>query len=77
MTARVSFAFNEGSAYGQDVLELLGMVSELMQEDKVYGKTEVKDRLNEIRKKSKSIINKFTYDYWDDREYVGLDKEVE
>lgn len=77
MSTRLNFTFKDGSEYGQDVLELLAMVSELMQEDKVYGKTETKTKIAEIRRKSKSILNKFSYDYWDDREYVGLDKEVE
>ena len=46
------FKFDEESEYGQEVLELVGLVNTLMEPDRIYTKTEVMKILKQIRGKT-------------------------
>ena len=70
--SKLSFYFKEESDYGQDILELMAMVADLMDENKVYQKTKTKQDLHQIKMRAQSIINKLTLGYIDDKQYVGL-----
>ena len=71
MTTRLTFQFDEESDYGQQVLDLVGLATSLMEADKEYTKTEVKEIAMEVRRQAKRIINNLTLGYVDPAEYVG------
>lgn len=72
MSKRLNFCYREETDYGQDILELAGMVAGLMNKEEVYQKTKTKEDLMEIKKKAQSIVNKLTLGYIDAEEYVGV-----
>ncbi len=53
------FGFEEESDYGQEILELLTMVSELVDPDGEYNKIDVRESLTKIEEKVRRI--KFDY----------------
>lgn len=51
----MKFKFDEDSDYGQDVLDLVGEVNLLMDENRSYQKTDVNAILIQIKVKSEAI----------------------
>ncbi len=49
------FGFNEESDYGQEILELIGMVTELADPDGEYNKIDVRESLTRIEEKVRRI----------------------
>lgn len=51
----MKFKFDEDSDYGQDVLDLVGTVNLLMEENRAYQKTDVNSILIQILVKARAI----------------------
>lgn len=51
----VGIKFDEDSDYGQDVLQLIGEINELMNENKIYTKTEINGILIRVKVQAERI----------------------
>lgn len=51
----VRYEFDEETDYGQDILELIGEVASLMEEDRTYSKTEINSTLIRIKNRAANI----------------------
>lgn len=63
--------YSEETDYGQDVLQLVGEISSLMDLDKEYTKKEILEALRKIKNWSSSVERKVRFTQFEDDYFKG------